>query len=186
MSVYGTCHRGDCTGALPNRRALYCSNSCKQKAYNDRRLGRAPATRAQPAVSPPTAPAPVLEMVSWPSRSAPGRPEPQPDPPPRRPFIPVMELPAPQPVPELTDDLDGPLSAKIRTTLREADRETTYLGVLALFLARQLETSDRATGMATLAKQLELTMGAAMKGAGPVDELERIRERAADANRRFG
>lgn len=147
--------------------AQYCSSACRQAAYRDRRLSGVPAAPRParvPAVTQPasqTVSVPVLPAVPIPS--APPRPA---APPARRGRRPV-------PPPETPET--GPLYRKIQNTLRESGREDTYLGVLALTLAGQIENSGSLSGAATAARQLELTMKSALEGADTGDELDELR-----------
>lgn len=67
-----------------------------------------------------------------------------------------------------------------RAALADAGRDESPLGLAALELARTLSSSDcPPAAKAGLAKQLDLTLGAALKGvrvAGPMDELRRRRD----------
>lgn len=76
----------------------------------------------------------------------------------------------------------GPVEAETRRHLAEVDREASVLGQAALALARRLDYGrDTGTALASLAKQLEATLGSATKGvasaADPLDELRARRDR---------
>lgn len=81
-----------------------------------------------------------------------------------------------------TPDL-GPVEAATLAELEDAKREGTAIGRAALVLARKLDNSHMETGSgaSSLAKQLQVTLAAALEGANqtadPVDELRALRDK---------
>jgi hypothetical protein len=78
----------------------------------------------------------------------------------------------------------GPVEKATVAALQEVDRAGTPLGAAAVVLARRLdEGRDTGQGFASLAKQLQATLGSATAGvhveADPVDELRARRARKA-------
>ncbi len=74
----------------------------------------------------------------------------------------------------------GKAVASVRAELEGAGRVDTYLGALALVLAERIDGSTAVMGFAALAKELRVTMDAALAGvtvaADPVDELRTRRD----------
>jgi len=70
--------------------------------------------------------------------------------------------------------------ASVQRELEAAGRTDTYLGALALVLAARIDGSKAVMGFAALAKELRVTMDAALAGvtvvADPVDELRSRRD----------
>jgi len=94
--------------------------------------------------------------------------------------------PKPTASPQLVAVNAAPVAGQVydRTleVLRQAEREATPLGAVALTLAEQMDSGGHAaTGYAALAKQLEATLASAMAGVkltvSAVDELRARRER---------
>lgn len=79
-------------------------------------------------------------------------------------------------------DGPGPLEAAAIAELEEAKRLDTVLGQSALALASRIEAGqDTGAGLASLVKQLQTTIAAAVEGANqdadPVDELRALRDK---------
>ena len=88
-------------------------------------------------------------------------------------LLPVSTLPKP-------DAPDGATVERVRAELAAVDRVDTYLGAAALALAERIDNATAVMGFAALVRELRVTMGAAMEGAGnDVDALTDIRSSAA-------
>jgi len=74
----------------------------------------------------------------------------------------------------------GSALRSVSAELEAAGRTETYLGALALVLATRIDGSTAVMGFAALAKELRVTMDAALAGvtvaADPVDELRSRRD----------
>jgi len=74
----------------------------------------------------------------------------------------------------------GSALRSVSAELEAAGRSGTYLGALALVLAARIDGSTAVMGFAALAKELRVTMDAALAGvmvaADPVDELRSRRD----------
>ena len=88
-------------------------------------------------------------------------------------LLPVSTLPKP-------DVPDGATVERVRAELAAVDRVDTYLGAAALALAERIDNATAVMGFAALVRELRVTMGAAMEGAGhDTDALVDIRSSAA-------
>ena len=88
-------------------------------------------------------------------------------------LLPVSMLPKP-------DAPDGATVERVRAELAAVDRVDTYLGAAALALAERIDNATAVMGFAALVRELRVTMGAAMEGAGhDTDALVDIRSSAA-------
>ena len=65
---------------------------------------------------------------------------------------------------------------RARADLEEAGREDTLLGEVAITLARRLDRSAGLVGLASVAAQLERTMGSALAGTTKGVKLREMRE----------
>lgn len=84
------------------------------------------------------------------------------------------------------DGAEGAVTAATRAVLVDADRLQTPLGAAALVLADRLDRSSRETGpgLASVAKQLQVTLEAATQGATVVKSpLEKHRDQLAERRR---
>ena len=90
--------------------------------------------------------------------------------------LPVSKVPSPSLVVDAT-----------RSELAEVGRESSALGLAALALARKLdEGRDSAAGLASVAKQLELTLASAKRGAGAASAPQQLRDELADRRAAHG
>ena len=82
----------------------------------------------------------------------------------------------------------GGLVAAVEAELDAAGRRGSVAGQAALLLAHRVESGrDGGSAVASLARQLVLTMGEALAGAHvPESPLQRIRDELADRRRRLG
>ncbi len=88
-------------------------------------------------------------------------------------LLPVSTLPKP-------DVPDGATVERVRAELAAVERVDTYLGAAALALAERIDNATAVMGFAALVRELRVTMGAAMEGAGhDTDALVDIRSSAA-------
>lgn len=94
----------------------------------------------------------------------------------------VLELPAggragDEPVSESL----GPVATATRAALADAERVDTPLGAAALALASRLDQpgTDTGSAVAALARQLELTLESATRGAGSASAPDQLRDELA-------
>lgn len=75
----------------------------------------------------------------------------------------------------------GPVAAATHAALTEAERLDTPLGAAALALASRLDQpgTDTGSAVAALARQLEITLESATRGAGSASAPDRLRDELA-------
>lgn len=85
----------------------------------------------------------------------------------RPPRLRALAADAPSAVPSDAPRVSGEVEASLRVVLEDAGRCSRYQAVLALRLARQLDSGTSVAGAQGLASQIDALMQAALKGYDP-------------------